>query len=73
MSNGTETVAIPDDHGRGHYDLYGYKWFSSATDSDMTFTLARVNNSSKLSMFFLQTRDEQGKLNGIQVLERPDL
>ena len=26
----------------GTYRLYGYKWFSSATDADMTFTLARV-------------------------------
>jgi hypothetical protein len=24
------------------YKLYGYKWFSSATDSDMTITLARI-------------------------------
>ena len=31
-------VAQPD----GSYKLYGYKWFSSATDSDMTFTLARI-------------------------------
>ena len=26
----------------GSYSLYGYKWFSSATDSDMSLTLARV-------------------------------
>ena len=26
----------------GSYTLHGYKWFSSATDADMTFTLARV-------------------------------
>lgn len=25
----------------GLYDLFGYKWFSSATDADMTLTLAR--------------------------------
>ena len=29
----------------GSYKLYGYKWFSSATDSDMTMTLARVVDS----------------------------
>ena len=47
--------------------LYGYKWFSSATDSDMSMTLARVEDreggdtSDKLSMFYLETRDDQGQ------------
>lgn len=40
VANGTETLAIPQQDGS--YRLYGYKWFSSATDSDMTLTLARV-------------------------------
>ena len=26
----------------GSFQLFGYKWFSSATDSDMTLTLARI-------------------------------
>ena len=47
--------------------LSGYKWFSSATDSDMSFTLARTDNTDKLSMFFLKTRNEEGQLNNIQV------
>ena len=69
VSNGTETVALPDDDdevGVSH-KLFGYKWFSSATDSDISFTLARINNQDKLSMFFLRTRNEDGHLNGIQV------
>lgn len=39
-ANGTETVARkqPD----GTYRLYGFKWFTSAADSDMALTLARV-------------------------------
>lgn len=39
-ANGTETVARkqPD----GTYRLYGFKWFTSAADSDMTLTLARI-------------------------------
>jgi len=39
-ANGTETVARkqPD----GTYHLYGFKWFTSAADSDVTLTLARV-------------------------------
>ena len=49
------------------FRLYGYKWFSSATDSDMSMSLARVGGGDKLSMFFLKTRDETGKLNNIQV------
>lgn len=40
VSDGTETQAILQSDN--HYKLYGYKWFSSATDSDMTITLARV-------------------------------
>ena len=43
VANGTETVAVPQDDGT--YRLYGYKWFSSATDADVTLTLARVQNS----------------------------
>lgn len=39
-ANGTETVARkqPD----GTYRLYGFKWFTSAADSDVALTLARV-------------------------------
>lgn len=40
LANGTETVAVKQDDGT--YKLFGYKWFSSATDADITFTLARV-------------------------------
>ena len=47
--------------------LYGYKWFSSATDSDMSLTLARLEGGARLGMFYLKTRDEAGQLNNIQV------
>ncbi|XP_042684906.1 acyl-CoA dehydrogenase family member 11-like isoform X2 [Centrocercus urophasianus] len=72
-ANGTETVARkqPD----GTYHLYGFKWFTSAADSDMALTLARIEDaegrvkqgSGGLSLFFLRVRDEEEKLNGIQV------
>lgn len=39
-ADGTETLAFPQ--ADGTYKLHGYKWFSSATDSDMTLTLARI-------------------------------
>ena len=38
-ASGTETVALKQSDGS--YKLYGYKWFSSATDADMALTLAR--------------------------------
>lgn len=40
LASGTETQAIPQTDGT--YRLYGYKWFSSATDADMCLTLARI-------------------------------
>ncbi len=39
VANGTQTLAFKD--SGGGYRLKGYKWFSSATDADMTLTLAR--------------------------------
>ena len=39
VANGTETVAVSQ--GNGEHKLYGYKWFTSATDADMALTLAR--------------------------------
>jgi len=61
----------------GKYRLYGYKWFSSANDSDMTFTLARitkpdgqfVQGSTGLSMFFVKVRNSDDSLNHIQVMK----
>lgn len=40
VAGATETVALeqPD----GSHQLFGYKWFSSATDSDMSLTLANI-------------------------------
>ncbi len=54
------------------YKLYGYKWFSSATDSDISITLARVVEQDNkltqgLTMFFLNTRNSDGALNNIEV------
>ncbi|XP_026715701.1 acyl-CoA dehydrogenase family member 11-like [Athene cunicularia] len=78
VANGTETVARkqPD----GTYRLYGFKWFTSAADSDVALTLARVadaegevkQGSRGLSLFFLRVCDEEGKLNSIQVQRLKD-
>ena len=56
------------------YSLYGYKWFSSATDADMTLTLARIQSpegttvegNKGISMFYVKTRRPDGTLNNIQ-------
>ena len=38
----TQTIA---EHVEGNiYKLYGLKWFTSAIDSDITFTLAKIKN-----------------------------
>ncbi|RXM91505.1 Acyl-CoA dehydrogenase family member 11 [Acipenser ruthenus] len=78
VASGTETVAKPQPDGT--YRLYGFKWFTSATDSDMTLTLARVadkhgqtlQGSKGLSLFYVEVRDEQGNLNNIEVQRLKD-
>ena len=67
VSAATETLAVHQ--AEDVYRLHGYKWFSSATDSDISFTLARTGNTNKLSMFYLKTRTAAGQLNNIQVFK----
>ena len=42
MAGDTETLAVQDPNSKNMYKLYGYKFFSSATDADIALTLARV-------------------------------
>ena len=44
MAGGTETIAVHS--ADGGYKLYGYKFFSSATDADISLTLARIVDPS---------------------------
>lgn len=45
VADGTDTIAVgPPDSGDGSYRLHGYKWFTSATDAQMAFTLARLQH-----------------------------
>jgi len=69
----TETIA---QHERGPwFRLHGTKWFTSATTSQMTMTLARIEDaggntvtgSRGLSLFYLETRDSSGALNNIVI------
>ena len=39
---GSGTATLAHKQADGTYKLHGYKWFTSATDSNMAFTLARI-------------------------------
>src|SRR5262245_7477907 len=66
---GTETEARRDEEGR--FRLYGAKWFTSAITSEMALTLARPEGagpgSAGLSLFYLEVRDAEGRLQGIRI------
>ena len=67
VSQATETVAVPTEENPGlSFALSGYKWFSSATDSDMSLVLAR--RTGGLDLFFVRTRDSlTNQFNGIRI------
>ncbi|MCB1050945.1 MAG: acyl-CoA dehydrogenase family protein [Acidobacteria bacterium] len=69
----SETRAVWDG---STWRLYGTKWFSSATTSEIAFTLARpegaAEGSKGLSLFFVQLRNGEGQLDGIEVLRLKD-
>jgi hypothetical protein len=66
--------------GAANYQLFGDKWFTSATTAQMAFTLARIEDASGnttpgsrgLSLFYVETRDAAGGLNHIEVLRLKD-
>lgn len=64
----SETVARRDGET---WRLYGTKWFTSATTSQMALTLARPEGNPEgsrgLALFFVELRDEQGRLRNLQV------
>src|SRR5689334_21227907 len=64
----SETVAKEED---GQFRLYGRKWFTSAISSQIALTLARPEGNPSggrgLALFYLETRDEQGRPRNIQI------
>ena len=56
---------------QGQWRLYGKKWFTSAITSQMALTLARPAangpGGSGLAMFYVETHDDAGRLNGMRV------
>ncbi|HEX5179399.1 MAG TPA: acyl-CoA dehydrogenase family protein [Gemmatimonadaceae bacterium] len=67
--SGTSTIAKRD--GAQHR-LFGTKWFTSATTSQVALTLARLEGaeagSRGLSLFYLELRDEAGRPRDMRVL-----
>ena len=63
------TTAIA--HAQDGWRLHGKKWFTSAVTAQMALTLARPEGNgpggSNLALFYVETRDAAGKLNGIRV------
>jgi putative acyl-CoA dehydrogenase len=62
--SGTETVARREGGG---FRLYGDKWFTSATTSEIALTLAKMEGSSELSLFLVRLRDDEGRLRQIRI------
>src|SRR5260370_724322 len=64
----SETIARRDGD---RWRLYGRKWFTSAVTSQMALTLARPEGNpgggKGLALFFLETRDANGRLANILV------
>jgi acyl-CoA dehydrogenase len=64
----SETVARQDADG---WRLFGTKWFTSATTSQMALTLARPEGNGPggrgLALFYVELKDAQGRWNGISV------
>jgi alkylation response protein AidB-like acyl-CoA dehydrogenase len=64
----SETLARPDGDG---FRLFGTKWFSSATTSQMALTLARPEGNppggSGLALFYVEMRNADGTPNNIWV------
>jgi alkylation response protein AidB-like acyl-CoA dehydrogenase len=64
----SETVARRDGE---QYRLYGTKWFTSATTSQMALTLARPEGNPPggggLALFYLELRDANGRMQNILV------
>ncbi len=65
----SETIARQDE--QGVWRLYGRKWFTSAATSQIALTLARPEGNGPggkgLALFYLETKDDRGRLLNITV------
>ena len=67
--SGTSTIArVSSEAATGYrYRLYGTKWFTSATTSQIAITLAYIEDEKNLSVFLVKLRNDDGSLRDIQV------
>ncbi len=67
----SETIAKPHPDQSQHWLLYGRKWFTSAATSQIALTLARPEGNPSggrgLALFYLEMRDEHGRLHNISI------
>ena len=70
----SETIAKEepsDNSGVRKFRLYGRKWFTSAIASQIALTLARPEGNPAggrgLALFYIETRDEQGRPRNIEI------
>ncbi len=70
------TGTVAREHADGTWTLYGTKWFTSATTTNMALALARPegagDGSRALSLFALELRHSDGSWNGIGVRRLKD-
>ena len=69
--SGSETIAKKINN---EYHLYGLKWFTSATTSQMAMTLAKIEGQEEqgLSLFYLELKPNGKDLNHIEILRLKD-
>jgi len=60
------TAEMPEQE-MGPWVINGHKYFSSATDSDMTIILARTEGNKRLSAFYAPMRMSNGESNGVRI------
>jgi alkylation response protein AidB-like acyl-CoA dehydrogenase len=74
-STGGSDVGLSETQARqdtdGTWRLYGRKWFTSATTSQMALTLGRPEGNGPggrgLALFYVETRDARGALQNIEI------
>jgi alkylation response protein AidB-like acyl-CoA dehydrogenase len=77
----TETLAVKNEAGT--YNLYGYKWFTSATESQMSLGLGKIVGKdalpsaselekTKVSLFFIPVQNKDGGLNRMEIIRLKD-
>ena len=68
--SGSESIASRDDQGQ--WQIYGRKWFASSVNSEAALLLARPEGAEHagadgLALFYVEPRDEHGKLRQIEI------